>query len=78
MSTLSEDSQRLMESLQRAVDEALERKRRLGQYAVVWRDGQPAFIGPNPPRTGQRYAPIDSTSPPFMGVRDHDHEDSDG
>ena len=31
-------------ALKRAVDNALERKRRLGQYAVVWRDGEPALL----------------------------------
>jgi len=46
---LDAESRRLLECLQDAVAEALERKRRLGQYAVVWRDGRPAFIGPNPP-----------------------------
>jgi hypothetical protein len=45
--------QQLLDSLKDAVAEALERKRRLGQYAVVWRDGQPMIIGgeesPNSP-----------------------------
>lgn len=49
MKPLSQENRRLMASLQKAVGEALERKRRLGQYAVIWRDGAPAFIGPNPP-----------------------------
>ena len=31
-------------ALQIAVNNALERKRRLGQYAVVWRDGKPALL----------------------------------
>lgn len=35
-------------SLRKAVAEALERKRRLGQYAVVWRDGRPERIVPGP------------------------------
>ncbi len=39
----------ILESLQKAVDEALDRKQRLGQYAVVWRDGKPAFIGDEMP-----------------------------
>jgi len=34
-------------ALQKAVARALERKRRLGQYAVVWRDGRPVRIGPD-------------------------------
>ncbi|PTQ66369.1 hypothetical protein C8R26_1523 [Nitrosomonas oligotropha] len=36
---LSEKGQLILDSLQKAVTQALERKRRLGQYAVVWRDG---------------------------------------
>ena len=39
----------VLEVLKRAVAEALERKRRLGQYAVVWRDGRVACIGPDAP-----------------------------
>lgn len=30
----------VLDVLKRAVAEALERKRKLGQYAVVWREGQ--------------------------------------
>jgi len=40
-------SARAMETLaalKRAVQNTLERKRRLGQYAVVWRDGKPALL----------------------------------
>ena len=36
-------------ALQRAVTRALERKRRLGQYAVFWEDGQVIFDGPDAP-----------------------------
>lgn len=42
---------RALDALKRAVAEALERKRRLGQYAVVWREGRAVCIGPDaPPR----------------------------
>ncbi len=78
MNALSDDNRRLVESLQSAVEEALERKRRLGQYAVVWRDGRPAFIGPNPPRMGEHHATIDPADRPFAGVRDSGHDDADG
>jgi hypothetical protein len=30
-----------LEALRKAANNALERKERLGQYAVVWRDGKP-------------------------------------
>lgn len=36
-------------ALQRAVTRALDRKRRLGQYAVLWEDGRVVFDGPDAP-----------------------------
>lgn len=36
-------------ALQWAVTRALERKRRLGQYAVFWEDGRVIFDGPDAP-----------------------------
>jgi hypothetical protein len=39
----------MLDTLRQAVAETLERKRRLGQYAVVWRNGRPEFIGEAPP-----------------------------
>ena len=41
-------------ALQRAVTQALERKRRLGQYAVFWKDGQVIFDGPDAPMSQER------------------------
>jgi hypothetical protein len=38
-----------LDALKRAVAEALDRKRRLGQYYVVWRDGRAVRIGPDAP-----------------------------
>jgi hypothetical protein len=38
-----------LDGLRRAVAEALERKRLLGQYAVVWRDGRAVCVGPDAP-----------------------------
>jgi hypothetical protein len=49
MSTLSPDTQPTLDALRRAVAEALERKRRLGQYAVTWRDGGPVLAISDPP-----------------------------
>jgi len=40
--------QQVIDALKEAVAEALERKRRLGQYAVVWRDNQPVLISKPP------------------------------
>jgi len=36
-----------LKALKRAVDQALERKRLLGQYAVFWRDGRMVLEGPD-------------------------------
>ncbi|MHB8708566.1 MAG: hypothetical protein ACYC9I_06795 [Desulfuromonadales bacterium] len=45
----SEEGRVLLETLQRAVSQALERKRRLGQYAVIWKDGKPIKTGEDVP-----------------------------
>ncbi len=39
----------ILEVLRRAVAEALERKRKLGQYAVIWREGRVVCTGPDAP-----------------------------
>ena len=47
MSPLSPEDQRALDSLRQAVAEALERKRLLGQYAVIWQDGRPVSVIPD-------------------------------
>ena len=47
MIPLSTEDQRTLDVLRRAVTEALDRKRRLGQYAVIWRDGQVVRLEPD-------------------------------
>ncbi|MDT4331373.1 hypothetical protein ACQE3D_14740 [Methylomonas sp. MS20] len=49
MNTIPAKEKQLLDCLTAAVGEALERKRRLGQYAVVWKDGKPALIGDDAP-----------------------------
>ena len=44
--TLSAGDQQALDALRSAVAEALDRKRRLGQYAVIWRDGRAVRIEP--------------------------------
>lgn len=44
MTELERRTQEVKEALERAVTEALEKKRRLGQYAVIYEDGQPVRI----------------------------------
>ena len=46
MTPLSVEDQQVLDALRRAVAEALDRKRRLGQYAVIWRDGRAVRIEP--------------------------------
>ncbi|ACH37794.1 hypothetical protein Gbem_0768 [Citrifermentans bemidjiense Bem] len=45
----SKEGQFALEALQSAVKKALERKKRLGQYAIVWHDGKPVIIGEDAP-----------------------------
>ena len=46
----SKEGRELLESLRQSVANALERKRRLGQYAVTWQDGKPLAKGDDAPR----------------------------
>jgi len=41
-----EHKMQALAALRKAVANALERKRRLGQYAVIWRDGRPQQVVP--------------------------------
>ena len=59
--TPSKESQVILDSLQKAVTQALERKRRLGQYAVVWRDGKPVMIGEDAPKESENPAGTDKS-----------------
>ena len=43
---LSADDLLALEALRSAVAKALDRKRRLGQYAVIWRDGKVVRLEP--------------------------------
>ncbi|QHD51410.1 hypothetical protein [Vreelandella aquamarina] len=49
MTQLTPDTQEMLESLRLAVAETLERKRRLGHYAVVWENDRPVLIGDDAP-----------------------------
>lgn len=75
MSKLSKDDELMLQTLRRAVAEALERKRRLGQYAVVWRGGRAQRIIPgmqDPP-----YADSLSGKQGASTVREADKGDSE-
>jgi hypothetical protein len=51
ISTPSAEGQLMLESLRQAVGKTLEKKRRLGQYAVTWKDGKPVIAGEDVPNT---------------------------
>ena len=39
----------ILKALQEAVSKNLDKKRRLGQYAVIWKDGRPILVGDDAP-----------------------------
>lgn len=45
----SPEGQKQLEALRLAVDKTLDKKRRLGQYAVTWKDGKPIIAGEDAP-----------------------------
>lgn len=51
----SPDTQRMLDSLKHAVADALEKKKRLGQYAVFWENGKPVLVGEDAPQKPSRY-----------------------
>lgn len=48
------EGQRQLETLRQAVGKTLDKKRRLGQYAVTWRDGKPVLSGEDAPATNEK------------------------
>lgn len=49
MTSIPPDTQKILETLKRVAANTLERKRRLGHYAVIWQDGRPMTIGEDAP-----------------------------
>jgi hypothetical protein len=45
----SAEAQAILQALRAAVAKALERKNKLGQYAVIWQDGRPVRTGADAP-----------------------------
>jgi predicted solute-binding protein len=41
----SQEGRKMLETLRLSVSKTLEKKRRLGQYAVVWKNGRPVVMG---------------------------------
>lgn len=44
-------AQAMLKALQDAVSKSLEKKQKLGQYAVTWQDGRPVLAGEDVPQT---------------------------
>ena len=49
MTEISPETQKTLQSLRKIAENTLERKRRLGHYAIIWRDGKPIAIGEDAP-----------------------------
>jgi hypothetical protein len=49
MNDIPLDAQEILDCLKQVAVETLERKRRLGHYAVIWQDGRPVAIGEDAP-----------------------------
>jgi hypothetical protein len=47
---LSSETRLILETLREAVQQALERKRKLGEYAVLWKDGKVVLEGEDAPK----------------------------
>jgi len=41
MNTIPENTQKMLDTLTKVATETLDRKRRLGEYAVIWKEGKP-------------------------------------
>ena len=46
MKEISQDTQNILLTLKKVATETLERKQRLGEYAVVWYQGKPVILEP--------------------------------
>jgi hypothetical protein len=47
----SPEALQMLEALRQSVAKTLERKRRLGHYAVIWQNGKPVLTGEDAPST---------------------------
>jgi hypothetical protein len=50
----SKEGKALLKTLQQTITKTLERKRRLGQYFVIWKDGKVVITGADAPRNDDR------------------------
>jgi len=54
---LDPETQAMLDCLRQIVGKTLERKRRLGEYAVIWQDGAPVAVGDDAPTPWPPRAP---------------------
>ena len=52
--TPDEDTQAMLDCLRQTVSTTLERKRRLGQYVVLWQNNAPVAVGEDAPTEFQQ------------------------
>lgn len=77
MELISQEDLEVQAILRSAVAEALERKRRLGQYAVVWQDGKPALIGEDAPEAlSANFGAVSSPTDPARKLFEREHNQS--
>ena len=50
MKPIPAETQHMLEVLRQVAKETLEKKQRLGHYAVIWQDGQPVTVGEDAPK----------------------------
>ena len=50
MTMISDDTLQILETLKQVASKTLEKKRKLGHYAVVWRDGKAIAVGEDAPQ----------------------------
>jgi hypothetical protein len=82
MTELSPDAQKILDCLRQVAIDTLERKRRLGHYAVLWRNGRPMLIGEDAPTNyaQDRQAQVDQISLDdiLAAMRQHQGDDTAG
>ena len=62
----SKKGEKQLATLKNAVAQALDRKRRLGQYAVIWKDGKPVMVGEDVPQGVDNESTSDKTHYPLL------------
>ena len=58
-STPDPDTQAMLECLRQTAEKTLERKRRLGHYAIIWKNNAPIAIGEDAPIELQEQKQLD-------------------